>query len=210
MGEPEDRGDSIDRIAAAALELFATKGYKSASLEEVAALAGFTKGAVYYHFKSKERLLLRVLQDIEARSIDKTSQVIEARGGTATEKLRTFVKCQTNWAARHPNDLAVVMLMSMESANQDSVIRDQIARFYEKISRLLERIIIAGKETGEFTTDQDTADIVMYLTAVHDGNMLLWYRGGRAPDIGQRLVKATLAGFERAVGAVVPEEASTK
>ena len=57
-------------IKAAAVRLFASRGYANTSLEDVATAAGFTKGAVYYYFKSKENLLLSVLHAIEERSIE--------------------------------------------------------------------------------------------------------------------------------------------
>jgi AcrR family transcriptional regulator len=47
----------------AAAAVFARDGYHGASLDDVAATAGFTKGAVYSNFKSKEDLFLAVLDD---------------------------------------------------------------------------------------------------------------------------------------------------
>ncbi|QDM22698.1 hypothetical protein FIU28_17220 [Tardiphaga sp. vice154] len=80
-----------------------------------------------------------------------------------------------------------------------SKIRTQMFRIYHKLAALLEAIIDAGKSTGEFSTRQATRDIVLYLEAVHDGNMLLWYRSGNDPDIGRTLTRATLNGFAHAV-----------
>ena len=72
-------------------------------------------------------------------------------------------------------------------------------RIYRKLGGFLETIIDAGKSTGEFSTQQNTKDIVLYLEAVHDGNMLLWYRSGNDPEIGRKLTRATLNGFAHAV-----------
>jgi AcrR family transcriptional regulator len=46
-----------DEIAEAALKLFCAKGYNSTTIDEIAAAAGITKGAVYHHFDSKEAVL---------------------------------------------------------------------------------------------------------------------------------------------------------
>ena len=70
MKPKKNREQSTSKIKAAALHLVATKGYSNTSLEEIANAAGFTKGAVYYHFKSKKRLILEILHDIEFRSIE--------------------------------------------------------------------------------------------------------------------------------------------
>jgi AcrR family transcriptional regulator len=193
------RDQSLARILDAAVRLFATKGYWNSSLEEVAAVAGFTKGAVYYHFMSKERLLLMVLETIETRSIDATIEGVQHRGGSPSQQLESFVKHQTQWAATHPEDLAVMILMSVEISRAKSKIRSQMFRIYRKLGGCLETIIDAGKSAGEFTTQQNTKDIVLYLEAVHDGNMLLWYRSGNDPEIGRKLTRATLNGFAHAV-----------
>lgn len=196
---PSKRDLSLGRILDAAVHLFATKGYWNSSLEEVAKVAGFTKGAVYYHFKSKERLLLKVLEIIEARSIDATIEHVHHRGGSPPQRLESFVKYQTQWAAMHPEDLAVMILMSVEFSRAKSKIRSQMSRIYNKLGGTLETIIDSGKASGDFTTRQNTKDIVLYLQAVHDGNMLIWYRSGNDPEIGRKLTRATLNGFAHAV-----------
>lgn len=49
-------------IIEAAIKLFAQKGFTSTSIQEIAARSGISKGAFYLHFKSKEALLLAILQ----------------------------------------------------------------------------------------------------------------------------------------------------
>ena len=56
-----------DHLLAAAAETFAAKGYEAASLDEIADAAGFTKGAIYSNFGSKEALLLAVVDQRQAR-----------------------------------------------------------------------------------------------------------------------------------------------
>ncbi|HEX3981907.1 MAG TPA: helix-turn-helix domain-containing protein, partial [Acidimicrobiales bacterium] len=54
-GEP---GDTRERILDIALELFTTQGYDKTSLRQIAEQLGFSKAAIYYHFASKEDILL--------------------------------------------------------------------------------------------------------------------------------------------------------
>jgi AcrR family transcriptional regulator len=56
------RQQTRDYLIQAAAKVFAERGFHGASLDEVAAAAGFTKGAVYSNFKSKEDLFLALLQ----------------------------------------------------------------------------------------------------------------------------------------------------
>ena len=190
---------TTDKILEAAAEFFASHGYVNSTLDDVAALAGFTKGAVYYYFKDKESLLLEVLKRIEVRSIDTTAATVRERGGSATDRLELFVRYQTRWAAQHPRDLAVLMLVSAETAHTSELVRAQVFETYRKLGTLLEEIIEDGKRAGEFSRNQETRDTVLYLQAVHDGNMMIWYRSGTDPEIGRRLAKVTLSGFLKTV-----------
>jgi AcrR family transcriptional regulator len=52
-----------DELLAAALKVFAQRGYEQASVDEVAAAAGYSKGALYHHFAGKEELLVAVLDE---------------------------------------------------------------------------------------------------------------------------------------------------
>ena len=52
-----EEGAARERLLAAAAKVFARRGYRAASVDEVAAEAGFSKGAVYWHFGGKEDLL---------------------------------------------------------------------------------------------------------------------------------------------------------
>jgi AcrR family transcriptional regulator len=54
---PTPRTDTRSRAQKVALELFAEQGYEKTSLREIAERLGFTKAALYYHFKSKEDIV---------------------------------------------------------------------------------------------------------------------------------------------------------
>ena len=66
-----------ERILDIALELFTTQGYDKTSLREIAEQLGFSKAAIYYHFESKEDILMALhmrLHDIgldALRNIDR-------------------------------------------------------------------------------------------------------------------------------------------
>ncbi|MFG2194782.1 TetR/AcrR family transcriptional regulator [Streptomyces sp. NPDC048639] len=57
------RGDTRQRIQHVALSLFAERGYEKTSLREIAEHLQVTKAALYYHFKSKEDLIISVFDD---------------------------------------------------------------------------------------------------------------------------------------------------
>lgn len=58
------RGDTRQRIQDVALELFAEQGYEKTSLREIADRIEVTKAALYYHFRTKEDILVGIVEDI--------------------------------------------------------------------------------------------------------------------------------------------------
>ncbi|GIM45768.1 putative HTH-type transcriptional regulator YwcC [Collibacillus ludicampi] len=53
---------SFQKFMEASLKVFAEKGYEKASLDDIAREAGYTKGAFYIHFSSKEELFLKLMK----------------------------------------------------------------------------------------------------------------------------------------------------
>jgi AcrR family transcriptional regulator len=65
-------------ILAAALQVFADRGFDRATLDDIARLAGFTKGAVYSNFSSKDEVFYALLdQQIEHR-LSATLQAVQS------------------------------------------------------------------------------------------------------------------------------------
>jgi len=58
------RGNTRQRIQDVALELFAEQGYEKTSLREIAERLEVTKAALYYHFKTKEEILVSIFRDL--------------------------------------------------------------------------------------------------------------------------------------------------
>jgi AcrR family transcriptional regulator len=56
--------DTRDAIRAVALDLFSRHGYQKTSLREIAERLGITKAALYYHYQSKQALLLAIIEPL--------------------------------------------------------------------------------------------------------------------------------------------------
>jgi AcrR family transcriptional regulator len=71
--------EAREELLTAALELFARRGYREASVDEIAAEAGYSKGALYWHFSDKEGLLMALLEErIDASTRDRIEMLASA------------------------------------------------------------------------------------------------------------------------------------
>src|SRR2546428_11777103 len=83
----EKQAHTRECLMHSAARVFARRGLQQASIDEVAEDAGFTKGAFYANFKSKEELFLAMLDERFAKRIEAIERVIADEGDTA-EKAR--------------------------------------------------------------------------------------------------------------------------
>jgi TetR/AcrR family transcriptional regulator len=145
--------DAVERILAAAKDLFAEAGFNSASMNAIAELAGVSKANIFHHFKSKNALYLEVLKTAGSESRPHIDQLGNATG-TLAERLRDF-----------------------SQSHLANILRD------EKISRLIQRDLLEngqqrGKEFAEQVFGQNFASLVDILRS---GQKMGELRGGIDP-----------------------------
>lgn len=136
-------------LLAAALELFVEKGFAATRAEEVAKLAGVSKGTLFLYFASKEELFKAVVrQNISGRFAEWNAEFESFQGSTA-DMLRY---CITAWWERIGSTKAsgITKLMMSEAGNFP-----ELAAFYEQEvmqpgHQLIQRVLQRGVDRGEF------------------------------------------------------------
>jgi AcrR family transcriptional regulator len=78
-------------IVAAALALFAEKGFAGAPLDEIAARAGVSKGTLYLYFETKQDLFRAVVQEVVVPNVETIRTVLLGADRGFAETLRTFL-----------------------------------------------------------------------------------------------------------------------
>ena len=83
--------DRPREICAAALDVFAEKGFAAARLDEIAQRAGVSKGTLYLYFKDKADLFRAVVRDTVAPNIDLVRTMIEGADLPFPDVIRMFL-----------------------------------------------------------------------------------------------------------------------
>ena len=92
---------SRDEVLDTAEELFGARGYRGASLQQVAQRCGFSVGAVYLFFANKEELFAEVLRRRGGR-LKELTRVCAARSGPASDGLVDWVDVVIGFHRQHP------------------------------------------------------------------------------------------------------------
>ncbi|HEX8083368.1 MAG TPA: TetR/AcrR family transcriptional regulator [Solirubrobacteraceae bacterium] len=97
----EKKLETRNRLIDAAGAVFARRGFHGASVEEVAAEAGLTTGALYWHFKGKQELFLALADQRVAARIEEI-RTVNDRGGDASTLEHAIEQQFQEFIAREP------------------------------------------------------------------------------------------------------------
>ena len=76
------RQQTRDLLVDAAAQVFARRGFEAAALEEIAEVAGYSRGAIYKNFGGKEELFLAVNQRMNERALAHFGELVEELGAS--------------------------------------------------------------------------------------------------------------------------------
>ena len=150
-------------ILAAALALFAERGFAATRLDEVALRAGVTKGTLYLYFPNKEELFEAVVRQALVPKIEWGEALLDKPDEPAAVLLERLMR---SWAelALSPAG-AIPKIIISEAGNFP-----ELARFYreEVVDRgmaLMRRVLRLGVERGEFRAPDDFDNAVRCICA---------------------------------------------
>lgn len=137
MTRKEPKNKREKDILEAAIQEFVEKGYENTSMESIAARAGLTKGGLYYHFNSKDDILVKAneafMEPIFLFMGEAMADPDPALG--LAGYIRNYL---THWM-RHPRELSFVFLTMTKTMNNDNFQRmyrgytSQMADFYNSL-----------------------------------------------------------------------------
>ncbi|HVU60210.1 MAG TPA: TetR/AcrR family transcriptional regulator [Mycobacteriales bacterium] len=123
-----------DALIEAATEVFTRKGFQAASLEEIADAAGFTKGAIYSNFGSKEELLHAVIGHIEDRGLAGIADALDTEGQNDPEHGALAAARPWEKLLGRSNDLLALSLELRLYAIRNPHARKRIAKLEREVS----------------------------------------------------------------------------
>lgn len=166
--------DTRERILVAAGRVFARKGFRAASLDEVAQDAGLTKGAIYWHFDSKNELFFALLDHKFAQHTASVPDELRAAAATADPRraVTTLLKAGFD-RLRADADWPRLYLEFIAQARDDSL-RARLAQFHAASHALVATYVRAMQDAGLAPRDRDPHTAALFWCALFDGLLLSW------------------------------------
>ena len=193
---PRPRGTSNqarwDEVLAAAAEVFSEKGYRAATLQDIASRVGMLKGSLYYYIDNKEDLLVEILRRAHLQGIGFVQEDEETAAADPPARLAALIQRWMDGVESLPPELRVAEydFRYLEGAG-----RAEVLDLREQIAAVPTRIIEAGIADGYFAAVDPYIAVSTLFRVMSTASQ--WYRPGRVewPAITEWYIRLFLGGL---------------
>ena len=168
------RSDKRARILAAAVKVFAERGFFTATVAGFARAAGVADGTNYLYFKSKEDLLIRLFEDKMAELLGR-ARVELAKEKGAPERLSRFIHLHLSLVEREPALAAVLIVELRQSELVKGLEKAKLSAYLD----LIAEVVREGQASGAFQKDASPAVVKRAVFGALDELALGWLLSGR-------------------------------
>ncbi|MGF9910688.1 TetR/AcrR family transcriptional regulator [Brevibacillus porteri] len=166
--------DTRTRILDAAMRVFAKYGYAEATLDHVAADAGLTKGAVYWHFSNKSELYLTLCERSLSRNSKLIPQHVEGILGSNNPPnalgawiMDQFQECKTN-----PESF--MLFFEFLTSSRDPDIKRKLHETFDQWYRQIGDMLTAYQENDMLRKDVDPMSMAVFIQSLLNGLHMAW------------------------------------
>jgi AcrR family transcriptional regulator len=181
------------QILDAAAAVFARSGFSDTRMDDIAAAAGLSKGALYLYFPGKEGIILALLGHLFDRELEGIERAL-ASEEPVVERLVEYVRVQCRDTA-HLRGLLPVTYEFYATALRNGELRSFFHDYFARYTGLLGALLQQGIDRGELRP-HDTRAIATLLTAQFEGLALLWLLDPEVIDRARVLEQGLRAMFD--------------
>ncbi|MBZ0285681.1 MAG: TetR family transcriptional regulator [Anaerolineae bacterium] len=171
----EEADITRQRLLLAALNVFSSQGYDATRLEDIAAEAEVTRGAIYHHFGGKAELYNEMVMEFTQRVMPIITEAV-AQGGSVLDTLRRLFVSTLSYIEEDAIYRAVNELVLFKTSVSPEL-AEGMQRKIEGIYGLIEFVsqqIQQGMDAGEIRGDMDARDTAIAFLSLQNGLMMVW------------------------------------
>jgi AcrR family transcriptional regulator len=163
MPKPDVSAERKAQILAAASNIFLQKGFDAARMEDIAAGAGLSIGGVYWYYKSKEEVILGLMDAITNTDLGDLHALLDAPG-TVVERLKGYVR-----ASIPPTEkLSPLFYDFYGLSGRDPRVRSRLQAYFRAYRQVIAALLAQGVARGEFRP-LDVERLAILFAALYEG-----------------------------------------
>jgi len=187
----QSRDQTRQRLLDAALAIFMKKGFVAASVEDVAAAAGYTRGAFYSNFASKPELFLELLKREHDAIMSRMRSVFEDGDASRADMEARVVQYYSQ--IYRENKCFLLWIEAKLHASRDSEFRARFNAFMRELRQTTTDYISAFSERVGTPLPMPADQLALGLIALCDG--MQFFYSSDPQTVPDALAEAVLAGF---------------
>jgi AcrR family transcriptional regulator len=169
MRKPKAPEANRARIVKAAIDEFASRGFKGASMDAIAARTHTTRALINYYFGGKEQVYLAVLEQVYAE-IRESERELDLDHLAPVEAIRRIVEFTFDYYLSHQYFVRIVI--AENQAKGRHLKKSKAMRTLNRpIVDLLSHVIKRGQKAGSFRPGIDPVDVHMAIAALGNFNV---------------------------------------
>ena len=185
-----------ERILEAAEEVFAAKGYHEALVDDIAEETSLSKGGVYFHFPSKERLFFAVMDRLADRLVERAERAA-ANGEKPLERAEAALEAVLGALGRRRR---LARLLMVQGYSMGNAFERKRVELFGRFAGVIKKHLDAAVEAGEIGRVDTEVAAHIWLGATNEV-VIRWLYGGRtSPAESLPLLKDVLVGGLRSAG----------
>ncbi len=161
------------RLMEVARGVFGRSGFDRATVDEIVREAGFSKGAFYVHFESKEDLFWAMLEERISRQQEALRQAVDY-SKPMDYNVRTILDTVFGLLGDDPLWGSLFMEFHAHAARNEKV-RQRLAVMYERWREMIVAILEVSRDAGRMREDADLGFMATVLIATVEGSIIQYH-----------------------------------
>ena len=172
MPRKYDSQQTVSKILDVAAGLFMEKGYEQTTMQDIVNGLGMSKGAIFHHFKSKEDVMIGVIQRMVELGVSRVTAIADDDSLAVNEKMKSAIL-----AMNISEGIGGEVITELHKRSNARMHQTSIAETVRRLAPILAKVVEQGIAKGIYKTPYPLETIEFLLVAnqmIFDSGIFRW------------------------------------
>lgn len=185
------RDERKNQILSTAALVFARRGFSQARMDDIVQESGLSKGAIYWYFKSKDDIILALMQRFFDTEMEKIQTLLTRSDEPSGTRLEYYNKLMIASVRQIEEEGLMPLFYEFYAlATRQESVRQFIRAYFERFREMAAHLIRQGIAQGELDPSVDPDLTAITLSALYEGIILIWTISPETVDLEAQIGSA--------------------
>ncbi|WP_028547186.1 TetR/AcrR family transcriptional regulator [Paenibacillus taiwanensis] len=163
-----------DVVLDVASHLFLTKGYQLTSMDDIVAASKVSKTNIYYHFKSKEEILLHIIEKVIEHYSGRVQSILSQYHVDVCARIEFVLRMLTYDAYQQDCQAGCPFLtLFAQTSGETPAVQERMRLFFQSLQAACENLLLEGLRTGQLHAQLPVPETASLILSLCEGGMFL-------------------------------------